>query len=176
MQTWEVLTADEYEAVWTRFDLRFDFRPSTTSWPGFREPADSVTYHVGHVYGDPERYQRLTLDLCRRLLTALRRCVAPNAFVHVLDWQHESYRFYPHVPFEFESEADWRVPPLPNGDYYIFVDPELAFGVLGHPWEQSMCVFGARLLDAVAHHMPALFDRPIRSGGRAMGTSGRVSE
>ncbi len=159
---------DEYETVWTPFDRQFRFRPSVRVWPGFDEPVDSVSYDIGHVYGDPEQYARLTLDLCRKLVAALRRCVKVGEFVHVLDWQHPSYRFRPHVPFKYSSEEDWPIPALPNGDYYIFISQDLAFGVLGHPWEQTMCVFGRPLLDAFQQDSPLLFDRPIRIGGRVV--------
>lgn len=158
----------DYESIWTPFDEKFRFRASTTKWPGFKEPPNSITYHIGHVYGDPERYKRLTLDLSRKLVSALRRCLKPHEFVYALDWQHPTYRFWPHAPFEYTSEDDWPVPALPNGDYYIFIDPGLTIGVLGHPWEQSMCVFGRRLLDAFKQDMPILFDQPIRVDGNVI--------
>ncbi|MEO0479358.1 MAG: DUF2716 domain-containing protein [Planctomycetota bacterium] len=168
MAAWEEQGFDDYESVWTPFDRRFKFQPSTTEWPGFREPLESITYDIGHVYGDPHRYARLTLDLCRKLVGALRRCTAAGDFVYVLDWQHPSYRFWPHEPFEFASEDDWPIPALPNGDYYIFLARDREFGVLGHPWEKTMCTFGSALLDAIAQDLPALFDRPVRRGGKVV--------
>jgi len=127
-----------------------------------------VTYHIGHVYGGPERYPRLTLDLSRKLVAALRRCGASDELVRALDWNHPAYRFWPHAPFAFASEDDWPVPALPNGDYYIFVDPDLTFGVLGHRWEKTMCIFGQRLLEAFSLDLPSLFDRPNRIGGKVV--------
>jgi hypothetical protein len=168
MRAWEKQPPEDYETVWTPFDRLFNFRPSVTQWPGYREPTVSVTYHIGHVYGDSDRYVRLTLDLSNKLVAALRKCVAVDEFVNVLDWQHPSYRFWPHLPFNFVREDDWPVPALPNGDYYIFIGTELTFGVLGHPWEQTMCVFGLPLLVAFQQDLPALFDRPIRVGGLAV--------
>jgi hypothetical protein len=168
MAAWEQQPFVEYESVWAPFDRRFDFRPSTTTWPGFREPLDSVTYDIAHVHGAPERYARMTLDLCRKLVIALRRCTSVSDYVDVLDWQHPSYRFWPHQPFEFASEDDWPIPALPNGDYYIFLARDQEFGVLGHPWERSMCTFGAPLLQAFARDLPLLFDRPIRRGGKVV--------
>ncbi len=162
MQAWR---ETEYDSAWTPFAKKFRFRPSTTIWPAYLEPPDSVTYHIGHVYGDADNYERLTLDLSRKTISALRCCVGRGEFVFALDWQHQTYRFYPHESFEYESEADWPIPVLPNGDYYIFVSPRLDFGILGHPWEQTMCVFGQPLLDALARDQPTLLDRPIRNGG-----------
>lgn len=37
--------------------------------------------------------------------------------------------------------------PFPNGDYSIYVPPDLTFGFFAHPWEQSLCVFGASFIE-----------------------------
>lgn len=165
---WEELPSNLYESLWTPVDKRFAFRPSTTEFPGSQEPIDSATYSIGHVYGEAERYSRLTLDLSRTLASALRDSTKPTGFVNVLDWQHSSYRFWPHAPFEYQSEEDWPVPILPNGDYYLFLDPDLEFGILGHPWEQTICLFGSEFLNAVSRNLPELFDKPIRLGGKVV--------
>ena len=162
---WEEIGQSEEDVVWSAFERRFKFRPSTEEMPGIREPSDSVTFDIGHVYGDPTHYSRLTMDLCCKFRDALQKCVAPGGHVNVLDWQHQSYRFSPHEPFEFASEDDWSIPALPNGDYYIFLDPELRFGVFGHPWERTMCVFGRELLEALSQDMPKVFAHEIRRGG-----------
>tara|TARA_R110002094_G_scaffold64192_6_gene74497 strand:+ start:321 stop:827 length:507 start_codon:yes stop_codon:yes gene_type:complete len=168
MVTWKKQPLGDYDSVWEAFTGRFQFKPSTTQWPGFAEPADSRTYAIGHVYGDPDRYAHLTLDLCTKLVRALRRCIPVGDYVDVLDWQHESFRFWPHEPFEFAAEDDWPIPVLPNGDYYIFVARDFELGVLGHPWEQTICTFGSPLLEAFSQDPPELFDRAIRVGGRTV--------
>lgn len=163
--SWKELSSAQSDATWDRFIAKFAFRPSTTVWPGIREPLESVTYQIGGAYGAPDRYARITLDLSHKLVAALQRCVADGDVVHVLDWQHRSYEFDPHVPFSFESANDWPIPALPNGDYYLFLDPELRFGTFGHPWEQSLCIFGQTLVDAIGADLRLLFGRPIRVGG-----------
>jgi hypothetical protein len=45
--------------------------------------------------------------------------------------------------------AQWPVSPFPDGDYYIFLSEDLTSGTFGHPWEQSLCVFGRVLVDAL---------------------------
>jgi Protein of unknown function (DUF2716) len=167
MNAWQELSRPEAGPVWDRFYADFQFRPSTTEWPGIREPPDSVTYGIGHVYGDPERYTHLTNDLGTKMVAAFQSCVADGEAILVLDWQHPCYRFVPHAPFAFETEDDWPVPALPNGDYYIFLGGDLSFGVFGHPWEQTMCVFGKPLLTAFGNDLPLLFNRPLRARGKA---------
>jgi hypothetical protein len=167
---WSPLTEEERCAVWSDFERRFSFRASVhpVRWAGINEPGDSRTYAIGHVYGDEAEYDRLTMDLCEKLHAAFRRCSGPAEAVWVLDWQHDCYRFWPGRPFCYDSEEDWSVPPLPNGDYRIFLANDLRFGVFGHPWEQTMCVFGRPLLEAIDAAVPELFGAPIRVGGRTV--------
>lgn len=167
MSAWTELDQTEEIRAWDRFDARFEFSARTPESRGICEPENSITYSIEHVYGEPERYAELTLDLCHKVLRALRQCTGPGGFVHVLDWQHPCYRFEPHQSFSFLSEDDWPIPPLPNGDFYIFLDPDLRFGVFGHPWRKTMCVFGQPLLAALAEDPPRIFDRPVRIAGRA---------
>ena len=59
------------------------------------------------------------------------------------DWVHPSLLFWPHQADRPEDVPGWDGGGLfPNGDYTIFVGRDYAFGVLGHPWERSSCVFG----------------------------------
>jgi hypothetical protein len=104
------------------------------------------------------------------MVAASQSCVADGEAIMVLDLQHPCYRFLPHALFAFETEDDWPIPALPNGDYYIFLGTDLSFGVFGHPWERSMCVFGRPLLAAFGDDPPLLFDRPLRVGGRGRQT------
>jgi hypothetical protein len=170
MDTWRKLDGRECDAAWDGFYEMFRFKPSTRpeDWPGIAEPAESVTYDIGHAYdAGAAAYRRMTNDLGAKLIKALRRCVAPGSAIQVLDWQHPCYSFEPHGEFEFKSEADWPVPALPNGDYYIFIARDMEFGVFGHPWERTMCVFGQRLIDAFGTDKPELFTKVVRIGGRA---------
>ena len=164
---WEPLRPSESDWVWQEFRNRFQFRPSVDAaqWPGIAEPSPSVTYSVGHVFGDAAAYGELTYDLCVKFLAGLRQIVHPrhDRFVYALDWQHECYRFYPHRAFEFGSEDEWPIPVLPNGDYYIFLARDFRFGAFGHPWESTLCIMGDDLLASLRHNMPRLLDRPIRT-------------
>ena len=86
----------------------------------------------------------------------------------MLDWQHPCYLFEPHGEFSFNSEDDWPVPAIPNGDYHIFLSRGMDLGVFGHPWEQTMCVFGQSLLEAFTSDPPELFTKRVRVGGRTV--------
>jgi hypothetical protein len=164
---WVELDVLRNDAAWAFVYDVLKFRPSISpaSWPGILEPIDSETYSVGHVYGEPERYRTLALDLSERLVDALRSCCHDGEHILALDWQHSCYRFNPTSAFKYRSELDWPIPALPNGDYYIFLACDFRFGWFGHPWEQTICIFGERFLAALAIRPPALFDRLLRERG-----------
>jgi hypothetical protein len=39
---------------------------------------------------------------------------------------------------------------FPNGDYYAFLTEDMTAGTFGHPWEQTLRVFGDQLVSALA--------------------------
>lgn len=82
---------------------------------------------------------------------ALRCLVAEFAddpvFV-VLVWEDIGYRLDAAV-HAATRRPDWRVSAYPNGDYSIFLREDLSEGIFGHPWEQSLCVFGERLVGSL---------------------------
>ena len=101
-------------------------------------------------------------------LATFREVVPPGGWLYALDWQHPGYRFRPHLPVEVDHLGDWTLPFLPDGDYYIFVDPQWRFGTLGHPWEQTLCVFGDELLRVLAPRLVDALGEPVRRGGKAV--------
>ncbi len=134
MAAWEELSRTEYDAVWDRFERRFEFRPSIyeSDWPGIREPAPSVTFDISGFYRrDPRASEAMEWDLNLCVLEALRRCTGPSRWLYALDWQHDAYRFYPHRRFEHSDPRAWLVPVLPDGDYYIFLAEGFEFGIFG---------------------------------------------
>jgi len=159
MNAWiELKHPDEYDDVWDRFRSAFQFRPSVHAdqWPGMREPSPSITYSIS---------ERTTFveDLDTHALAIFRRVVAPEERMYVLDWQHTSFWFYPH---RSRGEAFERG-LYPDGDYHIFLAEDFSFGMFGHPWEQTICVFGERLLQAMDQHTPSLFRSILRRDGYA---------
>ena len=161
METWTELSDPERSAVWDRFYPHFAFRPSITSdnWPGIREPDPFVTFSI------PQGYSEHDLDdLHQQVLSAFRACTPPEGQLYALDWQHVCFWFRPHG--EVEGPESWRVPVLPNGDYYIFLAEDFRFGIFGHPWERTWCVFGAELLAKLRTQRPRMFSTIRRHSGR----------
>ena len=167
MTPWQVLNFDDprYDAIWAQFHERFRFRPSiyADQWPGIREPTPSVTYDISGHWGEGYRASNHAA-LHQQALEAFRACVHPGEWIYALDWQHPCYQYYPHregsywSPFN-ASEEEWPVPVIPDGDYFIFVPPDLSWGWFGHPWEQTICIWGENLLGLMAKSKPLLFNQ-----------------
>ena len=148
MSAWKELTSQEYDEVWDRFVDEFAFKPSVqeADWPSFEPLGPFITWSLS---------AGATLD--DFALAAFRKLLAPGKRMFALDWRHVCWSFDPHAAFE-----RWEVPVIPNGDYYLFIAPDFEWGWLGHPWEQSICIFGEPLLSFVAANQPEAFTEIIR--------------
>src|SRR5262249_10918725 len=146
---WQGLRTDEYDQIWERFSARFQFRASVdpAHWPAIVAPVPSLTWDVSSVDDD---------GLNRLVMGALQDCVPTDEWVYALDWQHPGYRCWPHRVDPTLRTYMWPVEVFPNGDYYIYASRDLTFGTFGHPWEATLCVWGADLIDAVAARNPGV--------------------
>lgn len=154
----------EYEQYWTPFDAIYSFAPSHADHPsgvlrpGIAEPLGSVTFSLTPIThsGSEATFCAGVQALNAEVLRAFVKVFPEDERLVVLDWQHTSYWFLPHVQasrgstLEGMEAAPWRVSPFPDGDYYIFLSQDLTTGTFGHPWESSLCVFGDALVDALA--------------------------
>lgn len=170
MEGWILLSDIEYKNVWDRFYTEFAFRPSVHSkdWPSITEPPLSTTYAIGHCFGDASRFASLLSDLDSKLLQAFRSATPRGDRMYALDWQHECFTYLPHEDPELNEDAGWIIPFFPNGDYYIHLSQDFSYGIFGHPWERTMCVFGLNLLTALSASLPAAFDNVVRMNGKTV--------
>jgi hypothetical protein len=172
---WEGLPGDEDRRVWDLFEATFRFRPSMNPahWPGIVEPNPSVTWDLAldraevvdgwrrGGWTDGVDYVRVNAVL----VAAWTRVLAPSDWLYVLDWQHPSYRCWPHRVDPPTTPNTMPVDVFPNGDYYIFLSSDLRYGTFGHPWEASLCVWGDQLIDAVAAVDRDCLTRVLRRNG-----------
>lgn len=144
---WSYLPRDEEDRAWELFIERFEsFRPSThpTAWPAVVDPTPSVTFDLSVPEGSPgmwsAQFDAINAEAQRCFVSSFDD---PDWIV--LDWQHPGYRFDAAVHAE-TFDTEWPVTVYPNGDYYIFARPDFSTGTFGHPWEQTLCVFGTELV------------------------------
>jgi hypothetical protein len=162
---WIELAHHRTERVWDRFDEAFQFRPSVRpeDWPTFLEPVPSITWDISDLlaefypWHDP---QATPYNLA--LWQALCECVAEDEPVLALDWQHAAYEFYPYRFRVPEEPRNWCIPALPSGEYHIFITEDHRLGSMGHPWAQTLCVFGEGFVDAYRRVSPLGNERMIR--------------
>ncbi|MBV9847146.1 MAG: DUF2716 domain-containing protein [Kutzneria sp.] len=148
---WGELEHEAERALWADFAATFGFRAGTepSDWPAIDEPVPSLTWDLAQVFAAGDRFTELARPVAQVVCDVLRACTVPDESVIHHDWVHPSVVFRPHRVIRVDDVANWETSLFPNGDYSIFVACDLAFGVLGHPWEQSLCFFGAPAVEAV---------------------------
>jgi len=160
-----VFSESEYREIWDRFYSRFQFKPSVRKedWPVILEPSPSMLWF----YDEKEETRRsLECDLNSKILQMFRFVISPKERLYALNWQHASYWFSPHAFLDSQDPKSWLAPVFPDGDYYIFLSEDFDFGLFGHPWESSLCLFGQKLLDVLEKFKPILFSKVIRMNGK----------
>ncbi|MFS3916219.1 DUF2716 domain-containing protein [Bacillus australimaris] len=163
MKNWIPLTNKELKYVWNTFYRDFKFKPSISRFPAFQIPSPFITYDIS-AYFEESSLLLSDEDLEEKALLVFQEQIKADEYMLVLDWQHECYWVTPHGSFEKDEFGEWRVPVLPNGDYYFFLSKEMHWGMLGHPWVQSITIFGEGLIDSFKRHPPILFQRQMREG------------
>jgi hypothetical protein len=146
---WEPISMDVDDAYWDPFYQRFNFRPSMQNRPAISEPQPSVTIDLGPIFaGGHAQFGAGATAINNLALVALTRALDSDTSLVVLDWQHQSYRFWPHL-FACQADPRWATTVFPDGDYYIFLTEDMSTGTFGHPWEQTLCVFGEPLVSTL---------------------------
>ncbi|GAA2469815.1 DUF2716 domain-containing protein [Winogradskya humida] len=141
---WEPISMEVDDAYWDPFYQRFDFRPSMYHWPAITEPEPSLTIDLGPIFaGGHAQFGAGAAAINSLALVALTRVLDSDTSLVVLDWQHQSYRFWPQL-FACQADPRWATTVFPNGDYYIFLSEDMSTGTFGHPWEQRSVCSGNR--------------------------------
>jgi hypothetical protein len=139
---WEQIPIENYEDFWGPFDARFNFRPKVWQHPGINEPSPSVTVDLAPIFdGSPAEFGAGENAVNALALVAMTRVFASTEQLVVLDWQHLSWWFRPHLQAA-AADKQWPIEVFPNGDYYVFLNEDMTAGTFGHPWQQTLCVFG----------------------------------
>lgn len=147
-QAWtRIALGAEYERHWYAFDDRFAFQPRVSlSRTAIQEPPGSVTLSLAPIFqAGPAGFASGEGAVNAEALRAFVTVFQETDRLLVLDWQHEGYWFRPHL--HAVNEDAWPVTPFPDGDYYVFLAEDMTAGTFGHPWEQTLCVFGDELVD-----------------------------
>lgn len=145
-QMCEALDQFEERVGWYRNDFR-PLIPSITwdsSWIGMAD------------------HQLAELDLTAKALESLTKCTRPGEELLALDLNHPCYFFDPHGGVRGDQDSTWAVSILPHGAMHAFVAKDFSFGTIGNCVENSLCVFGQKLIDAIGEYPPRKFGRILR--------------
>jgi hypothetical protein len=148
---WSPINMDADDEHWARFYQRFSFRPGMfVKEPAIDEPTPSVTLDLSPTFTaqDVHEFAAGAAAVNGLALLAWIRVLAPETSLVVLDWQHQTYRFWPYR-FACQPDSQWQTEVFPNGDYYIFLSEDMSSGTFGHPWQQTLCVFGESLVSTL---------------------------
>ena len=154
-----------FEDFWEPFGSRFGF-PLTRE---FQEPAPPVTFDLSPIFtGSPSEYEAGKNAINALTVLAITRIAPPAGRMLILDWQHPSHWYWPHKQHDWQ-EVLCPVLPFPDGDYHAYLTEDMTTGTFGHPWEQTLCVFGGQLIDAL-HPMLAAW-LPVKRSTVTQGAS-----
>lgn len=154
---YSILGEEESKQIWDRINTELQFQPSIR--------VNTLPFRLSEPY--------LVLDLAcaaqgqvEKLLAevpgALAACLGEDDWIYALDWHHSYFRYDPRLPITehghwVEDERymgggydAWFPDFYPDGDYYFFVQRDLRWGWLGHPWRREIWAFGDPLLDVLS--------------------------
>lgn len=156
-----------YEALWDRFDEKFDLRPSGgRPARAIRDPSPSVTFDLTRWHSGPE-WVIAAASIQAEAIEAFATTFADTEVFYVLDWKHPAYELRPVIEFAESEPFDLssNYPSVyPNGDYYAYLTPDFGEGTFGNPWEPSLCVFGERMIGSLGRSL-ATWMPVLRSNG-----------
>ncbi|WML46649.1 DUF2716 domain-containing protein [Neobacillus sp. PS3-34] len=162
MENWIELSALDYKEVWDRVYGQFKFKPSMSVFPSFEVPKPFIIYDVSSNLNWSGDF--VYKDLEEKSLLAFRELIKKNEYMYALDWQHPGYWINPYLEFPKDEFDEWTVPIFPNGDYYFFIHRDFEWGLLGHPWERTITIFGKELIKGFEKHKPIMFQKILCQG------------
>ncbi|AFA76048.1 hypothetical protein GPOL_174p00270 (plasmid) [Gordonia polyisoprenivorans VH2] len=166
---WKPLDVDENRNHWSAFTQRFTFKPSLNSddWPSIQPVVPSRTFDLR---GDHASYDEF-LRAARRVEDAVLDCIgkslngAGTTTIYALEWQGTGYK----ATVDQQADKALPAPPLrvfPDGDYPLLFWRRGEVGVFGDPWEKSLCVFGAPLIEIASQRLTWLPPTPHHLNSR----------
>lgn len=151
---WTFLDPDVQTAAWARFADKFgELHPGlhADNWPAIVEPTPSVTFDLRP---DAKKAPTMWAAHFDAVNAEAARCLLEVADPPRVGRAGLATPRIPTRPGRTHDCARRHVacavPVYPNGDYYTFALPDFTEGTFGDLWEQSLCVFGPRLVDTLA--------------------------
>lgn len=135
----------EYDSAWAPFQQRFAFAPEfyERDHPAIRLPDGALVLDLSPVFAPGPRFASGSAAVDAAAFRAFV-WLAGDADLVALDWQHPAYRYSPAAHVLQSAEPQVRV--FPDGDYYAHMAADLRWGTFGHPWQQTLTIWGDELV------------------------------
>jgi hypothetical protein len=163
VRTLPAWVAIDYDGAWAPFGTRFGFRPDyhERERPAIRLPERALVVDLSPIYDSSGARFAAGFDAVNA--AALRAFVwlAENDELVALDWQHECFRYSPAA--QALSDQPWRITVAPDGDYYAHMTQDLRWGTFGHPWQQTLTIWGDDLIESLGTDLLAWLPRNRQS-------------
>ena len=149
----QIPTREEDQKVHSKFQEKFEFIPSPyfKDWPSILEPMPSFTISLTEsaygIYPDES-------IICKYLTESFMQLRGSDKIYYSLTWFHRGYK-------EVDINND-NIRIYPDGDYAIFLNKDMTLGVFGHPWENTICIFGEALIEITRKNLPKEFSKVLR--------------
>lgn len=140
----------EYDTAWAPFVKEFAFKADyyERTGPAIAVPGNALVIDLAPIFAAKgARFAAGEAAVNAAALRAFVWIVGDNELT-ALDWQHESYRWSPSL-HALSDLTELVVPVFPNGDYFIHHADDLAWGTFGHPWQQSLTIWGQPLVESL---------------------------
>ncbi|MFX3640069.1 MAG: DUF2716 domain-containing protein [Candidatus Pristimantibacillus sp.] len=66
-------------------------------------------------------------------------------------------------PLEGDN-GNWIISIYPDGDYHFFIARDFSWGILGHPWEKTITIYGEKLISYLLKDEPRMLNTVLQRG------------
>jgi hypothetical protein len=147
----QMLADPEDQDVWRRVTARLRFS-SSPNRIRIAAPQDSFTWSTGTLE-DPDDARTTAVEYA--VQRALRTCTHPGEHLYFQRYGLQGFRFDPRrvgIP----GRPHWPGTACAWDEYHFLTTADARIGTYADPTEQSLCVFGTELLDAVSDELSRL--------------------
>jgi hypothetical protein len=77
--------------------------------------------------------------------------------MNVIWWMYE-------LNFQDMCHGEWIISIHPDGDYHFFLARDFSWGILGHPWEDTITIYGEKLVGSLLKEKPLMLHKVVKQG------------
>lgn len=132
--------------IWNRFNQRFAFKANyyERRKPAIRLDRRCLVIDLAPIYEGPMEENAANEERLDHTAFQAFADLAGDGELVAIDWQHQTFRYSPRAHVNANTRC--AVSVLPDGDYYGHMTEDLRWGTFGHPWQQTLTLWGDDLV------------------------------